>query len=274
MAASSTKVNPADLRPFASFAVLEFTGADQSFALRSISHRLRQMALRQSGTREASVLAEGIDDNWLPSVIDAEEDESLSVYALATHVVRVPSWAVKGSGYTSTSDELSVAFRRNKLVAVHCPSNQVDALQRWLDGDPKPGFRRVDGSILQQAFLQGEARGLWLRGTHRRRATKADTKNLTGVSLANALDPFEDSSFALTSGRAAVDAATGLSAIEGIVGTTPRKSWIWNARTDSLADFVAIAREALAGCGRTPIRGRRRLRRARRRSCRLSARGR
>lgn len=245
MPASPKSVNPADLRPFASFAVLEFTGADQSLAIRSISYRLRQMALRQASTREASVLAEGIDDNWLPSVIDAEEDEALAVYALATHVVRVPSWAVKGSGYTSTSDELSVAFQRNGLVAVHCPSNQVDALQRWLDGNPKPGFRRVDGSVLQQAFLQGEARGLWLRGTHRRRATKADTKNLTGVSLANALDPFEDSSFALTSGRAAVDAARGLRAIDGIVGTTPRKSWMWNSRTDSLADFVSIAREAL-----------------------------
>lgn len=245
MTANPRTLNPADLRPFASFAVLEFTGSDQTLAIRSIRHQLRKMALRQSSAREASVVAEDIDDNWLPSILDGEDDELLAVYALVCRVVRTPSWAVKGSGYTSTSDELSLAFQHNDLVAVHCPRGQVDALQRWLDGDPKPGFRRVDGSVLQQAFLQGEARGLWLRGTHRRRATKADTKNLTGVSLANALNPFEDSSFALTSGRAAVDAASGLSAIDGIVGTTPRKSWIWNARTDSLADFVSIAREAL-----------------------------
>ena len=68
-----------------------------------------------------------------------------------------------------------------------------------LDGDPKPGFKRVRGALLQTAFLRGAARGLWLRGTHRRQATKADSKNLSGVSLGEALSPFEDASFALSS---------------------------------------------------------------------------
>ncbi len=244
MSATTPTVNPADLRPYASFAVLEYTGPDPTAALKAISRQLRKMAVKQTQARTATVLAEGIPDNWLGSAIPPVDGETLGAYALVCQVTRTPSWAVKGSSYSSVDAELTLAFQRNDLVAVHCPRGQVDALQRWLDGSTKPAFRRVDGAVLQE-FLRGEARGLWLRGTHRRRATKADTKNLTGVSLANALDPFDDSSFALTSGRAAVDPARGLTAIEGIVGTTPRKSWIWNSRTESLTDFVSIAREAL-----------------------------
>lgn len=103
----------------------------------------------------------------------------------------------------------------------------------------------MPGPILQEAFLQGEARGLWLRGTHRRQTTKADTKNLSGLSLGDALNPFEDSSFALTSGRSSLPDPQPTAALTGVVGTTPRRAWVWNSRTDSLATFVSVAREAL-----------------------------
>lgn len=238
-------LHPDALRPYASFAVLVYTGPDISLGCSAIAAQLKCAALKESAARSATLLAEGLDDGWLDGVLETADDEIVSIEAFAYRTTRTPSWAKRGSDFTTTIDELTVALQRNDLVAVHCPRNQVDALQRWLDGNPRPAFRRVPGAMLQEAFLQGEARGLWLRGTHRRQTTKADTKNLSGLSLADALNPFEDSSFSLTSGRSSVPNAPPTAALTGVVGTTPRKAWVWNSRTDSLATFVSIAREAL-----------------------------
>lgn len=238
-------LHPDALRPYASFAVLIYTGPDINLACSAIAAQLKRAALKESAARSATLLAEGLDDGWLDGVLETSDDEVMRIEAFAYRTTRTPSWAKRGSDFTTTVDELTVAVQRNDLVAVHCPRNQVDALQRWLDGNPRPAFRRVPGAILQEAFLQGEARGLWLRGTHRRQTTKADTKNLSGLSLGYALNPFEDSSFALTSGRSSVPNAPPTAALTGVVGTTPRKAWVWNSRTDSLATFVSIAREAL-----------------------------
>lgn len=238
-------LHPDALQPYASFAVLIYTGSDLNLACLAMAAQLKRSALRETVARSAALLAEGLDEGWLETVVEPTGDEVVNIEAFAYRTTRTPSWAKRGSEFTTTLDELSIAFQRNDLVAVHCPRNQVDALQRWLDGNPRPAFRRVPGSVLQEAFLQGEARGLWLRGTHRRQTTKADTKNLSGLSLRDALNPFDDSSFALTSGRSSVPNAPATATLTGIVGTTPRRAWVWNTRTDSLASFVAIAREAL-----------------------------
>lgn len=244
-AASLPTLHPDALQPYASFAVLVYTGPDVNLACSAIAAQLKRSALKETAVRSSTLIADGLAEGWLRGVFEVPGDEIVNIEAFAYRTTRTPSWAKRGSEYAVTVDELTVAFQRNDLVAVHCPRNQVDALQRWLDGNPKPAFRRVPGPILQEAFLQGEARGLWLRGTHRRQTTKADTKNLSGLSLGDALNPFEDSSFALTSGRSSVPDSQPTVALTGVVGTTPRKAWVWNSRTDSLSTFVSIAREAL-----------------------------
>ncbi|MCA1702840.1 MAG: hypothetical protein LC808_06035, partial [Actinobacteria bacterium] len=241
----AAQLQPDELQPFASFAVLIYTGPDVNLACSAITAQLKRVALRQTRVRSVELVADGLAEGWLDGAIDGAENDILNIAAFAYRVTRTASWAKLGSRYSVTADELSIAFQCNDLVAVHCPRGQVDSLQRWLDGSPRPAFRRVPGTFLQVAFLLGEARGMWLRGTHRRQTTKADTKNLSGTSLADALNPFEDSSFALTSGRSSVDTARNLAAISGTVGTTPRKAWVWNNRTDSLADYAAVAHEAL-----------------------------
>jgi hypothetical protein len=196
------------------------------------------------------VLGRGLPEGWVGEQladvdgVAATEGATIAVDALAFRVTRPASWAKPGSPFVVVADELSVVFQRNNLVAIHCPPSQVDALQRWLDGDPRPAFRRVRGAYLQQAFLRGEARGLWLKGTHRRQTAKADTKNLSGPSLGEALNPLDDGSFALTSGRAATEGPAFV-VVEGTVGTTPRKSWVWNGRTTSLRSFILVANELL-----------------------------
>jgi hypothetical protein len=216
-----------------------------NLACSAIAAQLKRSAMRETSARSVVLIADGLDEAWLDTVVEVADEEVVNIEAFAYRTTRTPSWAKRGTEFATTLDELSIALQRNDLVAVHCPRNQVDALQRWLDGNPRPTFRRVPGAVLQEAFLRGEARGLWLRGTHRRQTTKADTKNLSGLSLGDALNPFEDSSFALTSGRSSVPTSQATVALTGVVGTTPRRAWVWNARTDSLASFAEVAREAL-----------------------------
>jgi hypothetical protein len=245
-------LDPNDLRPYASFAVLRYDGPDVTKACSAAMAQLRRMGERETRARSVEVLAVGLPDGWAEDVgarlLEQEvlpADAPFGCDALAVRVTKTPSWAKIDSRFTVVADELGYVVQLGNLVAIHCPPSQVDALQRWLDGDPRPAFKRVRGAVLQAAFLRGEARGLWLKGTHRRQATKADTKNLSGVSLGNALSAFEDASFALTSGRAT---ATGgaFSSIEGTIGTTPRKAWVWNARAETFERLIQVAVETLS----------------------------
>lgn len=141
---------------------------------------------------------------------------------------------------------LALALRLGNLIAVHCDSALRNAIQGWLDRTPRPPLSRVPPEVLQGAFLIGEAKGLWLRGTHPRRTTKADSKTLSGRKLQDALSPFEDSSFAMSTARVALPADASSSALTGNIGTTPRRALVWNKPTSDLDDFMAIAIEALS----------------------------
>lgn len=252
MAAVTEVLNPSQLRPYASFAVLRYDGPDVSMGCTAAMVQLRRMAERQSRARTVEVLASGLPDGWVEqnvlaaevSVAPARADLVVACDAIAVRVTKPASWAKADAPFNVVADELGYVVQRGRLVAIHCPPSQVDSLQRWLDGDPKPAFKRVRGALLQTAFLRGAARGLWLRGTHRRQATKADSKNLSGVSLGEALSPFEDASFALSSGRATAE-GPAFTAIEGTVGTTPRKAWVWNQRAESFVRLVEVALETL-----------------------------
>lgn len=156
-----------------------------------------------------------------------------------------PGWAKPDVPYKDVSNELLVIVRRGALVAVHGDASLRQAILRWIDSDSPPPFRRVSAAILQGAFLRGAARGLWLHGVHPHRATKADSKNISGPRLQDALSPFEDSTFALGSARANVPDDPNLQALGGAVGTTPRDALVWNRSTRGFDEFLAIVNEIL-----------------------------
>lgn len=236
------ELEPEDLRPYASFAVLRYTGPDRLLAVPQAMKALRTRATKAHGTRRAAVTGSGVDPRWLAQYgIPSNDDRLMLLDAFTFRVERTPNWATAGSGFEHISDELCVVFLAGDFVAVHCPKFLVEPIQRWLDRPPRPPFVRVPGPALRQAFLQGEARGLWLRGTHARTRSKPDTKTMSGPALEDALDPHEDGSFALASGRAALTATDGRLGNEGTVGTTPKKAWVWLKQTDSLATFVDLA---------------------------------
>lgn len=202
--AALPQINQSALRPYASIVILEISDAAPPVAFQRLAEFLRRKATAVRNA-SATIVAQGFADGTAPAtdgIDDAERFDELDVFI--TRRSGAPSWLKADGGFEDTQHELCIVMRRDSLIAVHCDSRLRDALQRWLDGSPTPPLRRVRVDILQGAFLQGEAKGLWLRGTHSRRSSRADSKNISGSRLQDALSPFEDSSFAMSSARSSI----------------------------------------------------------------------
>ena len=93
--------------------------------------------------------------------------ESSPSWAVPVRVRRRPQRAGRRAG-------------RGLVLAVYCEPRLRDAVVRWLRRGPRPPLARVSQSVLQGAFLRGEAKGLWLHGTHLRSVLRPDTEHITG----------------------------------------------------------------------------------------------
>jgi hypothetical protein len=145
---------------------------------------------------------------------------------------------------TDVTNELTIVMRRDRLVAIHADSATKRKLQKWLDHTPKPPFRRLPTDILQGTF-KGDAKALWLKGVHRRRATKADSKTITGPRLQDVVDPFDDATFAMSAVKIEFDPQVDGAVLRGKLGTTPRTSSIWLKSMTDFPTFTAAAVETL-----------------------------
>jgi hypothetical protein len=217
--------------------------------LSQLVEKLRQLKTRPRAGRSVELKASGTSETvrisaQSPGTLE-DADSIVDVDGFVCQVTAPPSWAKSETQFLETSLDLVVALRRKRLVAVHCDSGLVDAIQRWLDKPPRPAFHRIPPGALNAALLTGEAKGLWLRGTHARRTTKADSKNISGRRLQDALSPLEDSSYAMGSARAELPAGEIFGALSGTVGTTPRKSLVWISRTTDFQDFLQIISDLL-----------------------------
>jgi hypothetical protein len=106
----------------------------------------------------------------------------------------------------------------------------------WLFGVPR--------AVMSAAFLEdGQARTLWLSGTHRRTALKADSKILSGVDLEYALDPFDDQSFFWSAAR------SNHAKLDAVIGVSPSSSRIWTRKAANFDDFVSMAARVLRRLG-------------------------
>ncbi|MFC6160280.1 hypothetical protein [Kribbella jiaozuonensis] len=142
--------------------------------------------------------------------------------------------------------DLTVVLRRGQLVAVRADGIVEERLQRRLGQEPQLPFQRLEPGVLENALLQGEAKNLWLRGTHRRSKLRPDVKNLGGGSLEDVVSPWEDSSFAMGSAKAALLDDPGRVVLRGVVGTTPRRSSVWFKGSADFPEFVTAVLELLA----------------------------
>lgn len=230
------------LRPYVSVVVMECT-ADDPRQLFDGCERVLRDPWRSRPGREERIVARSSPEAEAPRSL-----ENLGIDQIAGFVREVrahPGWAAPGSSFVDTTNHVTVLLRRGRLLAVHTDSVTVDRLQRWLDKAPRPALRRIPPEVLESALLTGESKGLWLRGTHQRRTTKPDTKNISGQRLQDALSPFEDSSFAMGSAKALLDDDPERFVLHGTIGTTPRRSSVWFGPATDFTDFAGAVAELL-----------------------------
>ncbi|MFK4085021.1 hypothetical protein ACI2LF_12980 [Kribbella sp. NPDC020789] len=226
-----------------SVVVLECTAEDYGLAFRTLERFLKEPGRERAGKESDIVALSGGDDaGGLEAIGGAGIDQ---IAGFVRRHRQPPAWVIGDADFTDVVHDLTVLLRRERLVAVHTASDVDARLQRWLDRQPAPPYRRMRAEVLEGALLQGEARGLWLRGTQKRTRTRADTKNLGGMALQDALNPIEDSSYAMGSAKADLLDDPSRTVLRGAVGTTPRNSSVWFKSSADLHWFAAAVVELL-----------------------------
>lgn len=134
-------------------------------------------------------------------------------------------------------NHLAVVVVKGRWVAIHCTeTSRRNTIQRALRKGKLGPLRAVRAGHLKAAFMRGPARTLWMRGTHRSVASKADTKVLGGRDLAPALDPLGDQSYRYTAARCEPKNA----GIGDVMGLAVDQSRGWVGSSEDWAEFVGV----------------------------------
>lgn len=167
-----------DLKPYVSVVLLECTDDDPARAFETLRRFLRRNAGDQGRAdrvhvrAEIASRAEEVVDGAGP-IGDFGVDE---VHSIVREVRRVPEWVERDAGFVDVVHQMSVAVRRDRLVAVYSGFTSDAKFSRWIHREAAP-YRFVSADLLAGVF-RGDGRMLWVRGVHRRRTTKSDSKAL------------------------------------------------------------------------------------------------
>lgn len=149
-----------------------------------------------------------------------------------------PAWA-GGAAIEDIQNHLVIVAAHKDMVALHATDPKLKpAFHAALVGDvdakePLSWLAPVPRAAMAAAFLQGgQAKTLWLKGVHRRTATRADAKVLGGVDLDMSLDPFDDQSFYWSAARSKSQA------LEVTIGVSPKASRVWIGKATTLKYFA------------------------------------
>jgi hypothetical protein len=236
------------LKPYLSAIVLECTAEDPEVSF-GVLQRILMSPGRQRAEKKTRVVAfDELSVRSRDAIEGVDTLESLGIDQLAGLVRQVsmrPGWTDDDSEFIDTTHNLNVVVRRNRFIAVRVEGGLLDKLQRWLDKPPLPPLRRIAPKILESTFLMGEAKGLWLRGVHRRSTLRPDTKTTSGLRLQDTIDSIDDSSFVLGSARCHMPDNPDLAMLKGTIGSTLRNSQAWFKAMPDLRSYIRATAEIL-----------------------------
>lgn len=242
----------AQLRPYISGLVLQYTGAQPDKALSGLRAQIEKSLKRRRG--EIAIVAAGLDDH--DNQPNAEGVPAVDeVDAFAYRQTLSPSWATLDAQFRDVTHHGVFMFRRGALLAVCANESIRESIRSWIRSKEVPPYALVPEPFINEALLRGRTRSLNLHGAHPPQGGKADTKSMYGGDLRVAMNPAEDSTYVFSSARAQVDENAHV-AVQGVVGATPGKGNIWNGPSesfehfeDAVAELLWVISEAMTGAG-------------------------
>ncbi len=236
-----------ELKPYMSVIVLRCIG-EPVLAFGALVRLLKKPAKARQGTTVRTIAESELSLAGAEVVPGLDSLESLQVDQLFGCVRRQqsrPGWVLATSEYVNVSHELIVALRREELIAVRADRNVLDRLQKELDKPPRPPLRRLGVGILEEAFMQGAAKNIWMRSIQRRSALRPASKAIGGDNLGVALDPVEDAFFAWNAARCEMPEDPDVVYVKGKVGVTVSNSQIWFKDSPDFHTYVHTMGEIL-----------------------------
>lgn len=244
-AAASRLEGLGDLTPTFSVTVLYLhPAADQASAFRSLIGYLRAELDRRGQARRVRCLAE-VELTQSDQVAGLGSMLELGIDALFATIRErrtVPSWADEQSDREDVTNQLTFVVRRGPFVFIHSPVSET-ALRKWLHKHANL-YRFLPAKVLRRVF-NGDGKQVWLRGVHRRRVTKADSKALGGERLQEALDDDEDASYAWTAATIDYTPADEAALVRGRVTVSPARSRLYWKTGVNLFTFLAAVVETV-----------------------------
>lgn len=237
--------NLAELTPTFSVCVLYcHPEADPASAFRSLCGFLRTELHKQGQAvavrcRGETVLGGSDQVMGLGTMLELGVDE---LYASVRERLSVPSWASSEDDGLDVVNQLTLALRRGLFVVLHTPLSDV-ALRKWLRSFPKQ-YRYLPSALMRGTF-RGDGKTVWLKGVHRRRPTKADSKTLGGVRLQEALDEDVDASYAMSAAAVDYVPPDAAAVVRGRLTISPAKSRIYWKTSVDMAMFLDAAMETV-----------------------------
>ncbi|MFF4594164.1 hypothetical protein [Amycolatopsis sp. NPDC001319] len=236
-----------DLKPFMSVIVLRCVG-DPALAFGALVRLLKRpgparqgASVRTIAETELSVAAGAV----VPGVGSLESLQVDQLFGCVRRQQSRPGWVLASSDYVNVSHELIIVLRREELIAVRAERNVLDRLQKQLNAAPLPPLRRLGAGVLEEAFMQGAAKNIWMRSVQRRSTLRPTSKAIGGDDLGVALDPVEDGFFAWDAARCEMPDADDVVYLKGKVGVTVGNSQIWFKDSPDFRTYVLTMGEIL-----------------------------
>lgn len=236
-----------ELKPFMSVIVLRCVG-DPALAFGALVRLLKKPGRARQGTTVRTVAESELSitgDEVVPGVGSMESLQVDQLFGCVRRQQSRPGWALATSEYLNVSHELIVALRRDELMAVRADRNVLDRVQKELDKPPRPPLRRLGSGVLEEAFMQGSAKNIWMRSIQRRSALRPASKAIGGDNVGVALDPVEDAFFAWDAARCEMPDDPEVVFLKGKVGVTVSNSQIWFKDSPDFYTYVVTMGEIL-----------------------------
>jgi hypothetical protein len=235
------------LRPYFSIHILECVTDNLDGAFLTLTHFLRQ----QSSDPGRSISAELTAETYIPDVHKNNDagNEILThwgfdkLYGLSRRRTQTPSWAAAESRIVDTYNELCLVLGRGRLVAIRSETVSSETLLGWAGKATTP-YQLLPHEVLNGTF-EGNGTTVWMKGVHRRRENKPDSKALSGIRLQETPDVQEAASFALSAMAINVIPADDDAIVRGRLVISAKKSSVSLKAMPNLEMFLAATQETL-----------------------------